>query len=73
MLDTPGKASLFLLLQEGSVQEAADVVDQPEAPEDAELEALAQVCHSIAALLCYSKHDLFCCCTCKSTVSHSLT
>ena len=55
MLDPPGKASLFLLLQEGSVQEAADVVDQPEAPEedvDAELEALAQVCHSIAALVC---------------------
>lgn len=38
------------------MQEPPDVADQSEATEedvDAELEALAQVCHSIAALVCW--------------------
>ena len=56
MLAPHGKASLLLLLQEGSVPEVPDVADQSEATEedvDAELEALAQVCYSIAAVVCF--------------------
>jgi hypothetical protein len=56
MLAQPGMASILLLLQEGSMQETPDVANQSEATEedvDAELEALAQVCHSIAALVCW--------------------
>ena len=58
-LAPPGMAGLLLLLQEDSVPEVPDVVEQSEATEedvDAELEALAQVCYSInassAALVC---------------------
>ncbi len=56
MLAPHGKASLLLLLQEGSVPEVPDVADQSEATEedvDAELEALAQVCYSIVAVVCF--------------------
>lgn len=54
-LALPGMASLLLLLQEGSVPEVPDVADQSvdtEEDVDAELEALAKVCYSTAALVC---------------------
>jgi len=67
----PSNKSL-LLLQEASVQEVPDAADQSEAAEedvDAELQALAQVYHNIAAVDISNCNIANCCCTCNSTVS----